>query len=97
MEIQSLPPYRGLPDSLKAWGEPDEQGNLPRMHLRDYVILSLLVMIWFPINLPQLARIRFSHRQAEAENRLREKQREEERTLKTIGDEAFPALPEPLP
>jgi hypothetical protein len=79
MEIQSLPPYRGLPDSLKGWGEPDEQGNTPRVRLRDYVILALIILIGFPINLSLLAQFWVCHRQVEVRNLVRERQMEQER------------------
>jgi hypothetical protein len=79
MDIQSLPQYRGLPDTLKEWGEPDEQGTMPRMYLRDYVVLSLLIMICFPINPCLLVHFWVCHRNAEVWNSVREKQMEAER------------------
>lgn len=49
MDIESLPPYRGLPDSLRTWGEPDEQGCLPTMRLRDWGVACALLAIGAPI------------------------------------------------
>jgi hypothetical protein len=87
MEIQSLPQYRGLPDSLKGWGEPDEQGNMPTMRLRDYVILSLIISIWFPINLCLVVRCWVYHGNPEVMNFVREEQMEQERRRKEgLGD-----------
>jgi hypothetical protein len=50
MDFQSLPPYRGLPNSPRGWGEPDERGRTPSMRLRDYVALSLMIVLCFPIS-----------------------------------------------
>jgi len=49
MEIHTLPRYRGIPDSPRAWGEPDERGKVPSMHLRDYVVLAFLVALSAPL------------------------------------------------
>jgi hypothetical protein len=45
MDIHSLPPYHGLSDSLRAWGEPNEKGKTPALRLRDYVVLSFLIAL----------------------------------------------------
>ena len=73
MDVQSLPQYRGLPDSPKGWGEQDEQGNTPRMRLRDYVVLSLILLLCFPINSCLVVHFWACHRKAEAVNSVREK------------------------
>jgi hypothetical protein len=78
MDIRSLPGYRGLPDSPKEWGEPDDEGRLPRMRLRDYLVLALIIMICVPIDLPLLVRLWAYHRNVVIENAIREKQLEEQ-------------------
>jgi CHAT domain len=79
MDIQSLPHYRGLPDSPKMWGEPDEQGKRPRMRLRDYVVLSLLILIFFPDPLRLVDHLRVCRRRAEGLNAFRANQMGQER------------------
>jgi hypothetical protein len=74
MDIQSLPHYRGLPDSPKMWGEPDEQGKLPRMRLRDHVVLSLLILLFFPWPLRLVDHLQVCRRRAEGLNAIRAKQ-----------------------
>jgi hypothetical protein len=74
MDFQSLPQYCGLPDSRLIWGESDGHGKTPRMHLRDYVVLSLAIMICFPIGLCLIGRLRDGHGRAEFTNSMREKQ-----------------------
>src|SRR5262249_3199366 len=74
MDIQSLPRYCGLPDSPKGWGEPDGHGKKPSLRLRDYVVLSLLIMICFPINLCVTVHLWVCHRKVEILNSIREKQ-----------------------
>lgn len=49
MDLLSLPQYRGLAVSLRAYAEPDEQGLLPAMRLRDHVVLTLLIAICGPM------------------------------------------------
>lgn len=46
MEIQALPRYRGLSDSRRGWGKEDGR---PSLSLRDLVVLSLIVVISFPL------------------------------------------------
>lgn len=83
MEIQSLPQYRGLPDALRAWGEPDEKGRTPTMRLRDYLILALIIMICVPTNYCLVVQLWVYRRNAEIANTVRQRQLEEEgrRTL----------------
>lgn len=45
MDLQSLPPYCGPPDSRRVWGEPDERGERPTLRLRDYVALAVLIAL----------------------------------------------------
>jgi hypothetical protein len=78
MEIQSLPRYRGLPDSGKGWGEPDGHGKTPSMKLRDYVVLSLIIIISFPILRSLILQLRTFYRDAENMNSAREWQMEED-------------------
>ena len=61
MDSKHLPRYRGLPDDGKAWEEPDEQGRMPLMHLRDYVVLCVLVFLCFPMSVPWLLRFSMCH------------------------------------
>jgi hypothetical protein len=49
MDIHSLPPYHGLSDSRRAWGEPDDSGKTPALRLRDYVILSIMIALCLSI------------------------------------------------
>jgi hypothetical protein len=51
MDPRLLPRYRGFPDSPKGWAEPDERGRTPTMRLRDYVVLSFIILMCLPINL----------------------------------------------
>jgi hypothetical protein len=78
MSIQALPHYRGLPDSLKGWGEPDGHGKRPSLGLHDYVVLSLLILVCLPAILGLVARLRDCHGYVGAENRGREIQMEQE-------------------
>jgi hypothetical protein len=77
MDIQSLPKYRGLLDSPRAWGEQDEEGKTARMRLRDYVVLSFMIMICFPISLCLVFHFWDCHRNAEMVNSARENQMEQ--------------------
>lgn len=77
MDIQSLPQYRGLLDSRRAWGEQDEEGKTGRMRLRDYVVLSFMVMVCFPISLCLVVHFWVCHRNAEMVNSARENVMEE--------------------
>src|SRR5262249_7872592 len=78
MEIQLLPRYRGLPDSGKGWWEPDGHGKKPSMRLRDYVVLSLIVIISFPILRGLVLQLRTCYRDAENMNSAREWKMDEE-------------------
>jgi hypothetical protein len=78
MEIQSLPRYWGLPDSPKGWGEPDGHGRKPIMGMRDYVILSLIILIGFPLFLSLVVHLWACQRYAEGLNSARERQIEME-------------------
>ncbi|HEV3119163.1 MAG TPA: hypothetical protein VGY58_19060 [Gemmataceae bacterium] len=71
MDSTFLPRYRGLADEGKAWGEPDEQGKMPTMHLRDYLVLSVIVFLCFPINLPLLLRCTMCHQKVVVEDSSR--------------------------
>lgn len=51
MDFQKMPPYRGLSDSPKEWGEANEQGELPSIALRDYLTLALLIVFGFVMNI----------------------------------------------
>jgi hypothetical protein len=73
MASQSLPLYRGLPDSPKGWGEPDGHGKRPSMRLCDYVVLSLLlIMISLPLIPSLVIRLWARQRYAEISNPFRE-------------------------
>lgn len=73
MATQSLPLHRGLPDSPKGWGEPDGHGNKPSIRLRDYVVLSLLLLMISLLLIPSLVvRLRARQRSAESSNPFRE-------------------------
>src|SRR3954463_12976565 len=85
MDIQSLPQYRGLPDAPRGWGEPDERGNTPRMCLRDYAALSLIIMVCFPISLCLEAHFWARHRFANALNAAREEELGRERYRQAGG------------
>jgi hypothetical protein len=78
MDIQSLPLYRGLPNSPKGWGEPDGHGKRPCMCFRDYVVLSLTIMICFPIMLCRVVHLSVYHQRVESLNSARENQMEQE-------------------
>ena len=78
MDLQSLPRYRGLPDSPKGWGEPDGHGKKPSLRLRDYAVLALLLLICFPINPCVAVHLWVGHRKAESLNSVGEKEMEEE-------------------
>ncbi len=78
MDIQSLPPYRGLPESPKGWGEQDGHGKTPSIRLRDYVVLSLIIMICLPISLCLVVHLWVCHRYTQLENARRENQMEYE-------------------
>ena len=71
MDAKLLPRYRGLPDTRKAWREPDEQGNMPVMRLRDYAVLVAIIFLGGPINLPLLVRCRMCHRDLVVQNSSR--------------------------
>ena len=72
MDLQSLPRYRGLPDSPRGWDEPDEHGKMPSMRLRDYVVLSLLIIMCFPTGLSFLLHQWASQRSLMAANSSRD-------------------------
>ncbi len=72
MDIQSLPRYRGLPNSPKGWGEQDEQGKMPMMRLRDWVVLSVIIMSCLPINLCRVVQYWVCHQNLVIANSLRE-------------------------
>jgi hypothetical protein len=89
MEIQSLPRYRGLPDSRNGWWEPDGHGKKPSMRLRDYVVLALIIIIGLPIFCSLVLHLWTCRRDAESMNSARERQMEEEnkRTLFFLNDQ----------
>ena len=72
MAFELLPRYRGLRDSRRLWGQPDDNGKLPRMHLWDYVVLSLLILICFPIALRWVLDSWAYHRSGERQDRSRQ-------------------------
>jgi hypothetical protein len=74
MDLHLLPHYRGLTDSPSTWGEPDERGQLPRLRLRDYVVLSLLLALFLPIVLGLAVNTWFYHRRLAALNEARSKE-----------------------
>jgi hypothetical protein len=78
MDTQSLPRYFGLPDSPRGWGEQDGHGKRPSVFLRDWVVLSLLVGVCFPILLSLAAHLWACHQDAERMNSAREKEMEQE-------------------
>jgi hypothetical protein len=78
MSIQALPHYRGLPDSLKGWGEPDGHGKRPSLGLHDYVVLSLIILACLPTILGLVIRFWDCRRLVEATNTGREMQMEQE-------------------
>jgi hypothetical protein len=78
MDIQALPHYRGLPDSLKGWGEPDGHGKRPSLGLHDYVVLSLLILICLPTILGLVIRLWDCHGYVEAMERWQSQQMEQE-------------------
>jgi hypothetical protein len=78
MDTQSLPRYCGLPDSPKGWGEPDGHGKRPSMRLRDYVVLSLILMIVFPISPSLVVRFLACRWDAEILQTVRDRQMEME-------------------
>ncbi len=78
MDMQSLSRYRGLPDSPKGWGEQDGHGKKPSMRLRDYLVLSLIIMIGFPLSLCLVVHLWVCHRDAEIRNSARGGQMEME-------------------
>ena len=78
MDLQSLPRYRGLPDSPRGWGEEDGHGKRPSMRLRDYVVLSFIIMTWLHIAPCLLIHFWVCHRNAEIMNSVRERQMEAE-------------------
>jgi hypothetical protein len=86
MAIQPLPRYRGLPDSPKGWGEPDGHGKKPIMRLRDYLVLSLIIMISLPIIPRLVVHLRVCRRKAEVMNSVREKQMQEEVRRDIVGE-----------
>jgi hypothetical protein len=77
MEIQFLPRYCGLPDSPKGWGEQDGHGKKPSMRLRDYMVLSLIIIIGCPLLLSLVVHLWACHQNAESMNSFREMQMEE--------------------
>ena len=81
MSIQALPQYRGLPDSLKGWGEPDGHGKRPSLGLHDYVVLSLIILACLPTILGLVVRLWDCQRYVENLNSAREMQMEQERRL----------------
>jgi len=78
MDFRSLPPYRGLPDSLRACGEPNEQGLLPAMRLRDYVVLGVLIVIFAPMLVPLTVYVWDEHRRSEGWDAGRRQQLQQE-------------------
>jgi hypothetical protein len=92
MDIRLLPRYVGLPDSPKGWGEPDGHGKRPSVCLRDWVVLSLVLMIYSPICFCLAIQFWADHRWAESMNSAREKWMEEE-----MRRMAVPGLAGPVP
>jgi hypothetical protein len=78
MEFQSLPRYRGIRGSRKGWGEPDGHGKKPRMGLHDYVVLSVIFMLGFPMLLSLGFHLWTCRQRAEGMNSARERQMEQE-------------------
>jgi hypothetical protein len=78
MEFQALPPYRGLPDSLRAWGEPSDHGLLPPMRLRDYVVLCVLILTFAPLFAPLRVFLWDEHWRTEALDAARRQQLQQE-------------------
>jgi hypothetical protein len=78
MDIHSLPRYRGLADSAKGWAEPDGHGKRPSVRLRDYEVLSLILMIGFPILLCLVDHLWACHRDTARLNMVREREMEME-------------------
>ena len=79
MNIQVLPRYRGLPDSLKGWGEPDGHGKRPSLGLHDHVLLALCILVCLPTVLGLVVRLWDCHRHVEIMNSIiREREMERE-------------------
>jgi hypothetical protein len=74
MEIRSLPQYRGLADSANHRAEPDDRGQIPGVRLRDWVLLSVLIILALQICAFLAVRIWTNHAYAEAQNAAREQQ-----------------------
>ena len=74
MEMETLPPYRGLIDSPKQWGEANERGKRPGWRRRDLVVLVLIVMFFGPFPRPALMRLWRASRTAEHANATRDKE-----------------------
>ena len=85
MDIQSLPQYRGLPESLRAWGQPDDRGLLPSMHLRDYLAACVLIGVCILTLLPVGANLWKEHYRIWDLDGARRGQHDEELFLDTFG------------
>jgi hypothetical protein len=78
MDFQKMPPYRGLADSPKEWGEPNEQGELPSIALRDFLALALLIVFGLALKIGFAAHLWVRRQGPLRWNEIREKQMEEE-------------------
>ena len=76
MTLRSLPRYRGRPDPGRGRGEPGGHGRTSSTGLRDLVVLSVMIIVGFPIVLGLLVKFWVCHRNAELSNLQRERQME---------------------
>ena len=72
MSIRSLPRYRGLRYSPKGRGEADGHGKRPNLRLRDYVLLTLIIVLLVPMLNYLVVRIQDSRARIDFINTLRE-------------------------
>ena len=73
-----MPPYRGLANSPKEWGEANEQGEFPSIALRDYLVVALLIVFGFVMNIGFAAHLLRRQGPIRWNNELREQQVDEE-------------------
>jgi hypothetical protein len=69
MDFGSLAPYQGLADSPKDWAEQEESVYWPRLRLREYVIILLVMFFCMPVNLWLIAHHRERDRHINVKNR----------------------------
>jgi hypothetical protein len=77
MDVRSLPRYRGLPDELRAWGEADGHGKKPSLRFRDYLAVSLILLLCVLFAPCVVLHLRFVRERTESSNSLLEQWMEE--------------------